>query len=126
MIDHVTLRLVHQATVILSIIGFAFRGGLMLAESPLLYRRWMRRWPHIIDTLLAASGIAMAVNLRLNPFDHPWLTAKLVALLGYIGLGFVALRLGKTRRVRMGALIAAIACYGYIALVGLTKNPVPL
>ena len=125
MIDYVTLKLVHQTTVLLSISGFALRGGLMLANSPLLYRRWTRTWPHLIDTLLLVSGIWMAVTLRLNPLEHPWLAAKIIALLVYIGLGFVALRLGKNRRTRIVALIAAIVCFAYIALVGLNKTVLP-
>ena len=123
MIDHMTLKLVHQSTVLLSIAGFAFRGGLMLAGSSLLYRRWMRSWPHVIDTLLLVSGIWMAVNIRLNPLEHPWLATKIIALLAYIALGFIALRLGKTRRIRITAFIAAVLCFAYIALVGLNKTP---
>jgi len=123
--DHLTLKLIHQTTVVLSISGFALRGGLMLAGSTLLRRRWMRTWPHLIDTLLLVSGIWMAVNLHFTPANSPWLTAKIVALLVYIGLGFVALRQGRTRRVRITAFIAALACFGYIALVAMTRTPLP-
>ena len=125
MVDYLTLKLVHQTTVLLSIAGFALRGGLMLADSSLLYRRWMRSWPHLIDTLLLVSGIWMAVVIKLNPLEHPWLASKLIALLVYIGLGFVALRLGKTRRIQVAALLAAVLCFVYIALVGLNKTPLP-
>ena len=123
--DHLTLKLVHQACALLSISGFLLRGGLMLAGSPLLHRRWMRSWPHVIDTLLLASGVWMAVNLHAHPGNSPWLNAKLVALLLYIALGFVALRLGRTRRMRIGALVAAIAVFGYIGLVAVTRSPLP-
>jgi uncharacterized membrane protein SirB2 len=53
----------------------------MLGDSSLRHRRWMRTWPHVIDTLLLVSGIWMAVNLHLGPANSPWLTAKIVALL---------------------------------------------
>lgn len=124
--DHCTLKLVHQACALLSISGFVLRGGLMMADSALLQRRWMRTWPHAIDTLLLASGLWMAIELHLHPGNSPWLSAKLVALLVYIGLGFVALRLGRTRRIRITALTGAIACFGYIGLVALTRSPLPL
>ena len=123
--EHVTLKLLHQGCALLSLCGFLLRGGLMLAGSALLYRRWMRSWPHLIDTLLLISGIWMAVNLQLHPGNSPWLAAKLIALLLYIGLGFVALRLGRTRRIRTGAFIAALACYSYIGLVALARSPLP-
>lgn len=125
MIDHAILKHVHLATVALSITGFVLRGGLMLAGSSLLRRRWMRTWPHVIDTLLLVSGVWMAINLRLNPLDHPWLAAKLIALLCYIALGFVALRLGRTRQQRAVALVAALACFGYIVLVALRRSALP-
>ena len=123
--EHLILKTVHQACALLSLSGFVLRGGLMLAGSALLRRRWMRTWPHLIDTLLLVSGVWMAFNLHLHPGNSPWLTAKLVALLLYIGLGFVALRLGRTRPIRGAALVAAIACFAYIGLVAMTRSTLP-
>lgn len=124
--DYPLIKLLHQSAVALSITGFGLRGALMLKDSPLLRERWMRTWPHVIDTVLLASGIWMATLLHLNPLAHPWLTSKIVALLAYIGLGFVALRLGRTRGVRIAALVAALACFAYMAAVAITKSPLPL
>jgi len=124
--EHAMLKLLHQLCALLSISGFALRGGLMLADSTRLHARWMRTWPHVIDTLLLASGVWMAITLRLHPFNSPWLAAKLVALLAYIGLGFVALRLGRTKRVRTVAFFAALLCFAYIGLVALTRAVIPL
>ena len=52
-----------------------------------------------------------------------WLVAKIVGLLVYIVLGTIALKRGRTRRTRAAALIGAIATFGYIAMVALTKSP---
>jgi len=108
---------------VLSIAGFILRGGLMLMDSALLQQRWMRTWPHVVDTLLLASGLWMAINLHLHPGNSPWLGAKLVALLIYIALGFVALRLGRTRRIRVAAFIGAIVCFAYIGLAAVSRSP---
>jgi uncharacterized membrane protein SirB2 len=124
--EHAALKLLHQTCALLSISGFVLRGGLMLGDSGLLGERWMRTWPHVIDTLLLATGVWMAVNLQFHPGNSPWLTAKLLALLAYIALGFVALRLGKTKRVRSVALLAALVCFGYIGLVAFTRSPLPV
>jgi uncharacterized membrane protein SirB2 len=121
--EHATLKLVHQASALISIAGFILRGGLMLKDSALLRQRWMRTWPHFVDTLLLASGLWMAINLHLHPGSSPWLGAKMIALLIYIALGFVALRLGKTRRIRLAAFIGAIGCFGYIVMVAITRSP---
>jgi uncharacterized membrane protein SirB2 len=123
--EHATLKLIHQASALISIVGFTLRGGLMLAESALLRQPWMRIWPHFVDTLLLISGLWMAINLQLHPGNSYWLGAKLLALLAYIALGFVALRLGRTRRIRIVAFFAAIACFGYILLVATTRSPLP-
>ena len=124
-LEHATLKLVHQACALLSITGFTVRGGLMLAGSSLLRRPWMRTWPHLIDTLLLVSGVWMAVNLHLGPGNSTWLIAKLLALVVYIALGFVALRLGKTRRTRALAFVAALACFAYIVLAALNRSVFP-
>ena len=56
---------------------------------------------------------------------HGWLTAKVVGLLFYIGLGTVALKRGRTRRARIAAWLAAQAVFFYIVAVALTRNPLP-
>ena len=48
---------------------------------------------------------------------HPWLTAKFLALLLYILLGSVAIRHGRTRRVRSVAWMMALVVFGYIVAV---------
>lgn len=122
MFDYADLKLFHLACVIISISGFSLRGGLMLADSPLLWRRWVRTVPHIVDTGLLLSGIWMAVLLGQYPGTAGWLSAKLLALLVYIGLGFVALRLGRSKAIRVTALILALACFAYMVAVARSKD----
>lgn len=125
MFDYAQLKLIHISCVILSLSGFTLRGALVLADSPLLWRPWVRILPHFIDTLLLASGLWMAVLIDQYPGTSPWLSAKLIGLLVYIALGLVALRLGRTKAIRALALLAALACFAYIVLVAITRNPLP-
>lgn len=125
MFDYTTLKTTHIACVILSIVGFSLRGLLMLADSPMIWNRLVRTLPHIVDTLLLISGLWMAALIDQYPGTSGWLTAKLVALLAYIGLGFMALRLGKTKPIRVAAFFGALLCFGYIVLVALSKTPLP-
>ena len=117
------LKQLHVACVALSLAGFAARGGLMLAGSPLLQARWMRVVPHVVDTLLLASALWLAWYLKQYPFVHGWLTAKVLGLLAYIGFGMVALRRGRTKAVRTGAFVLALASAGYVVGVALTRDP---
>lgn len=119
------LKTLHVACAVLSVSGYFARGLLMLRDSPLLAVRVVRVAPHIIDTLLLVSAIVLAVRLQQYPFVHGWLTAKVLALLAYIVLGAVGLRYGRTRRIRVVAWIAALATFGYIVAVALTRNPLP-
>jgi uncharacterized membrane protein SirB2 len=122
----VTLKYVHVACVVLSYVLFFVRGVWMMRDSPLLARRWVKILPHVVDTLLLASAIALAVLIRQYPFTAPWLTAKVLGLVLYIGLGMLALKRGKTKRARVTAWIAAQIVFLYIVAVALTKNAVPL
>jgi len=96
----------------------------MLRESSMLRLRWVRTVPHIVDTLLLASALTMAVWIGQYPFVQGWLTAKFVALVLYVGLGTVALRMGKTKAVR-AAFFGALAVFAYIVSVAVTKQVVP-
>jgi len=126
MMDYPLLKSIHIGTVMLSIGGFSVRGMLMLANSPLIWNRAVRTFPHIIDTLLLVSGLWMAFLINQYPGTSAWLTAKLVALVLYIGLGFIALRLGKTRGIRVAAFLGALLCFVYMALVAVHKSPFPV
>lgn len=77
------------------------------------------------DTALLASAIVLAVMLQQYPFAQGWLTAKVIGLMVYIGLGTIALRRGKTRCARIAAWLAAQAVFFYIVAVALTRNPLP-
>lgn len=120
---YATLKTIHIACVVASGAGFALRGALMLAGSPLLATRSARVAPHVIDTILLAAGVAMAAVARISPLAHPWLGAKIAALAAYIVLGSIALKRGRTRAIRATAFAAAMGTYAYIVGVALTRSP---
>lgn len=117
------IKYLHVACVILSLSGFAARGALMLAGSPLLNARWVRIVPHVVDTVLLASAAWLAVMLQQYPFVHGWLTAKVLGLLAYIGFGMVALRRGRTKGMRTTFFVLALASAAYVVWVALTRDP---
>lgn len=123
MAAYVLVKYLHVACVVLSLGGFAARGVLMLAGSPWLNARWVRIAPHVVDTILLASAAWLAWFLQQYPFVHPWLTAKTVGLLAYIGLGMVALRRGRSKRTRVVFFVLALLAAGYVVSVALTRDP---
>ncbi len=95
----------------------------MLQGSAVLQQRWVKILPHVNDTILLSSAIALAVLTHRNPVDEPWLTAKIAGLIIYIVLGMMAFRFGKTRQVRLINWVLAQIVFLYIVLVALTKHP---
>jgi len=116
------LKLIHVSVAILTISGFVLRGFWMLVESPLLEQRIVRIAPHIIDTVFLFSGIGLVWTLNLPVLDHPWLLAKLAALVVYILLGTIALRHGKSLQIRVSAFVSALATFAYITGVAVSKS----
>jgi uncharacterized membrane protein SirB2 len=123
--DYASLKIVHVSCVAASYALFVVRGIWMMRESSHLQHRWVRIVPHLVDTLLLASAVALAIMSHQYPLANGWLTAKVAGLLIYIGLGTVALKRGKTRRVRVRAWLAAQAVFFYIVAVALTRQPLP-
>ena len=121
--DYFTVKTLHQATVVLSLAGFFARGLGGLAGAGWVQSRAAKSVPHVVDTVLLLSALVLAWMLRLNPLTTPWLAAKIVALLVYIVLGMVALNPKRPLRLRAVAWLAALASFGYIVSVALTKSP---
>lgn len=122
--SYAALKLIHVGSVIVSYALFFLRGVWLMQDSEKLRQRWVKILPHIVDTILLTSAIALAMIIQQNPLENSWLTAKVAGLLLYIGLGMIAIRFGKTRRTKIIAWIAAQCVFIYIVLVALTKSPV--
>lgn len=124
--DYATLKLIHQGAVAVSITGFFARGAGALAGAAWARSRAARTLPHLVDTVLLLSAIALAWMLRLNPLENAWLAAKIIGLLAYIGLGMVALKPGRPLALRAAAWIAALLCFAQIVATAITKSPLGL
>lgn len=104
---------------------FLLRGIWSFKSSPIMRQRWIKIVPHVVDTLLLGSAIALAFTLRQYPFVDAWLTAKVAGLLLYIALGSVALKNGNSRTLRVFTWLAAQAVFAYIVLVAIHHDPMP-
>lgn len=129
MMSYPLLKTIHVACVVASGAGFVLRGVLAARGSALLRTRVARIAPHVIDTALLAAGVAVAFAAHLSPLAHPWLAAKILALLVYIVLGALALergrKLGLSPRARLAAFVGALATFAYIVAVAVRRDPLP-
>lgn len=121
--SYLTLKTLHVSCAALSYALFFLRGVWLINESAMARQRWVKIVPHLIDTVLLTSAIALAMTLHQYPFVDTWLTAKVIALLLYIALGSIALKYAKTRNRRIFSWLAAQAVFGYIILTAINHNP---
>jgi uncharacterized membrane protein SirB2 len=121
--SYLALKHVHMTAVVLSLALFGLRGLWMASDSPRLAARWVKVVPHVIDTVLLLSALALAATLGQWPFAQPWLTVKVVLLVVYIGLGMVALKPGRPKRVRIAAFLLALATFLFLVSVARAHDP---
>jgi uncharacterized membrane protein SirB2 len=120
---YLALKNLHVLCVVVSGSGFFVRGLWMLSDSPRLNLHWVQVAPHVVDTLLLGSAIAMAVISAQYPLAQDWLTAKLIGLLAYILCGMMALRRGRSKTTRGIFFAAALLAFAYIVSVAITRSP---
>lgn len=125
MLSYTLVKTIHVSAVATTFCLFSLRGYWMVTGSGLLQRRWVRILPHIVDSILLASALLLAWMIQQYPFQAPWLTAKVIGLLAYIGFGTLALKRGRTRRIRFICLALGLITFFYIVSVALTKAVVP-
>jgi uncharacterized membrane protein SirB2 len=111
----------HMSAAALSIATFITRGAWLLRAPQRPQPRSARIAPHVVDTVLLLSALWLASQQAGGA--HGWLAAKVVALVVYIALGTIALRRGRTLGIRVAAFAGAVATFGYIVSVALTRSP---
>lgn len=97
----------------------------MLVDSQLLQHKLVRILPHMVDTVLLVSAVALTITIQQYPFQDAWLTAKLFALLVYIAFGTMALKRGRTKRTRAVYFVLSIATFVYIFSVARSHQAIP-
>ena len=122
--SYLALKYLHVSTVSYGL--FFARGTWMLADSPMLARRWVRIVPHVNDTVLLIAAIWLTALIDQYPGTSAWLTAKVAGLIVYILIGTVAIRRGPTKTVRAAAWVAAQLVFFYIVAVALTHDANPM
>jgi uncharacterized membrane protein SirB2 len=123
--QYLLLKHLHMTFALLSVGLFVQRGLRMAAGRPAPASVWLRGLPHLVDTLLFGTAVALLVALDMNPLDQPWLLAKLCAVVAYISLAGALLKRGRSARVRGAALAGCLMLLSYIVAVAFMKRPWP-
>ena len=120
---YLVLRNIHIGCAIATIALFVLRGALMLADSPWQRNVVLRYLPHAVDTVLLTTALILTTVIHQYPFAVDWLTVKVVLLVAYIVLGSIALKRGRTKAIRIAALVAALATVAFLVSVARAHHP---
>ncbi|MFC4655771.1 SirB2 family protein [Rheinheimera marina] len=120
---YMALKHSHMLFVALSVAFLAIRFLLSLKAPALLQNKFFKITPHIIDSLLLLTAAGLMWTIQQYPFQTPWLTDKLIGVLAYIALAFMALK-GRTLLLRWLGFIGALSWLVIVAKVAVTKTPV--
>lgn len=94
----------------------------MYQKSPLIHLKPVKILPHIIDTVLLLSAIAMLFILGFGLLYQGWLLHKVGLLIVYIVLGMIALGDKYSRSKRLAAFVGAVTVFFYIVGIAITKT----
>ena len=117
------IRSVHILAVVLSGSLFALRGLFAVAGA---------RWPHAapvrylsytIDTTLLTAALMLLTILPGAMFANGWLATKLVLVVVYVVLGVLAMKRGRTRGIRRGCYVAALATFAMVYGIARAHHP---
>lgn len=117
------IKAAHVAMVIATVTLFALRGGGALAGH-----RWPLIWPvrwvsYAIDTTLLTAALMLLAVLPWGLFANGWLAMKLVLLVVYIVMAFIALRPGRSKPVRVMLYVAALLVFAWMYSIARAHHP---
>ncbi|MEZ8141545.1 invasion protein [Enterovibrio norvegicus FF-33] len=122
---YAALKHSHFLFIALSVSLFILRFAWLMMGSKMLEKKWVKVVPHIIDTGLLATGIALIAITGFIPFTPSavWMTEKLTCVLAYIALGYVALHYSQGTLFRLFAFFGALGWVFAAANLAITKTP---
>jgi uncharacterized membrane protein SirB2 len=119
--NYLALKHIHVSLVVLSVSFFVIRYYWRFRATARLQERWIKITPHVLDTVLLASAIALMVSSEQYPIQQAWLSAKIIALIGYIIFASFALKRAKTPNSAHLYFLAALSCIGFMVWLARTK-----
>lgn len=119
---YMAFKHLHLLLVALSVALLCLRFALRVRESAVLQQKFLKIAPHVVDTFLLLSAVALMFTIQQYPFVDAWLTEKVLALLAYIALGYSALK-GRTAAIRWLSFLGALGWLGLMVRVALSKTP---
>lgn len=116
------LKHLHMTLAAISVALFTYRFALTLLASSKLDRKWLKISPHVIDTLLLAVGISLAIKYHINPVEQLWLAEKILALFAYIFTGYYTLKLARNKAMQIFGYLGAMGWVMLMVRLAMTRE----
>lgn len=115
----------------LHVASIALSGGVFLLRGLLIQLGWkrfamaspVRYGSYTVDTVLLVTGGLLIAILPWAAFRNGWLALKLTLVVVYVLLGTLALKRGRSARVRGVCYVAALAVFIFIIGIALAHHP---
>lgn len=120
---YLDIRSIHIGSVIVSGLLFVLRSvghNIFGAKWPMAFPLRVTVWA--VDTALLTAALMLMTIVQQFPFVHGWLTVKVLLLVVYIVLGWLAFR-AEQRSARLASMIAAITVFAFIVTVARAHDP---
>jgi len=117
------IKWVHIGAITASGLLFVVRFTLLQCGRSVAMAWPVRHLSYLIDTILLTAALMLVTILHQYPFVHPWLTAKVLLLVAYIGLGSYSFTRATNRTAQVTSGLAAIGVYATIVSVAKAHHP---
>jgi len=115
--SYILIKSLHIITVTLSLSGFLLRAWWRFNDRQKLTLKSVRIVPHINDTVLLLSAVALMVMLGQYPTMYNWLGGKILFLLLYIVAGAITLKTRFRNTISVIALLFSLTAFSMILLL---------
>ncbi|MBY6197661.1 SirB2 family protein [Vibrio hangzhouensis] len=119
------LKHFHMMTIAISVVLLSVRFGLIVANSTKVNHPFLKRFPHINDSLLLLSGFGLIAITGFIPFTDaaPWMTEKVTCIMAYFALAFFTIKLAKNNLLRTCAFLGALGWLMMAGKIAMLKTP---
>ena len=120
---YLPIKHLHMTLVAFSVLFFVIRAGLMFMKKPIHDKKWAKMTSRIADTFLLISAIMLCTIISQYPFVESWLTEKVLCLIAYIILAYVALYRAKTTKTKILTTVGAVGWVLIAGKIAILKQP---
>ncbi|MGF1739057.1 SirB2 family protein [Photobacterium satsumensis] len=121
---YTAVKHLHMLAIILSVTLFILRYCLMMANSTLSEKKFIKITPHVVDTVLLLTGVTLIFITGFVPFTEAggWMTQKISCVLAYIALGYFTLKMGSNKVFKTFAFFGSLGWIMAAAKIAMTKT----